>query len=875
MKNLIAVFSALLMLSVTCPAQPQINGFTVLGEFNGHAYYASNSSIHWTEARDACVAAGGHLATIGSAEENAFIWNQIVANVGPGSTWIGFSDSRIEGQWEWITGEPVTYANWAPGNPDNYNDQDYANMWQNFGGGTWDDYYDSGLAWAALEIDNMCFPTLLPFVDNFDSPILDSCWTWIREDTSHWSLTERPGWMRIIPNYVDNNYVNWPIRTVHDSNFVVETKLQHATAFGTSVGLLIYLDDNNWINEVFLDHGYTNGSVVRAHSLQNGSLQAADIPAHWTTVYMRIRKTGDVYSVFAAPDSVSWQQISTWQRDLSSNGAVLVGLFTEAWSTNYPPAYFDYFRVDPIRGTNVCGDISVVWDSTGSPYHVTCDVTVPAGQTLEIRPGVKVLFTGHYKFNVFGNLQAIGTEQDSIVFTRAFPTDESKWAGFRITNAADTIRLNYCLVEYGNATGGWPDGYGGGLLAIGSAITIENCTFQYNTSYGGAGGARLDNTPYARVIRSSFEHNSAGDQGAGGGLQLCGNQPNAMVTRCLFYGNHSDGYGGGVLFDVPDSVHMTECTLTDNTCEVEGPALASHGPTVISNCIMWSNTGPGQQIYLYDNALTVTFSDVQGGHSGTGNIDADPMFVDAANSNFYLTAASPCIDTGDPNSPLDPDSTRADMGAFPYMHSTLIVNPSTLDFGLIDLGTDSVRHVSLFNPTAQAISVVSISHASTAFSADTSGLGGQVSPHASFQMAVAFNPTVAGVYADTLAIVVTQQGDSIIRIPLRGEAQVILPPIDSLVVQKGPMNGIRLDWAPVTHSISGQPVQNVIYVIYGSTNVQGPFVPFGYATTNSYVHPFIVNTQPMYFYQITAEVASRSTLIGGGNPGNGARLSRE
>ena len=42
-----------------------------------------------------------------------------------------------------------------------------------------------------------CGPTAIPFVDNFDSPILDSCWSWVREDTSRWSLTEQPGWMRI------------------------------------------------------------------------------------------------------------------------------------------------------------------------------------------------------------------------------------------------------------------------------------------------------------------------------------------------------------------------------------------------------------------------------------------------------------------------------------------------------------------------------------------------------------------------------------------------------------------------------------------------------------------------------------------------------
>lgn len=52
--------------------------------------------------------------------------------------------------------------------------------------------------------------------------------------------------------------------------------------------------------------------------------------------------------------------------------------------------------------------------------------------------------------------------------------------------------------------------------------------------------------------------------------------------------------------------------------------------------------------------------------TGTGNINADPLYVDPVNSNLHLQSDSPCIDAGDPNSPLDPDGTLADMGAYYY-----------------------------------------------------------------------------------------------------------------------------------------------------------------------------------------------------------------
>lgn len=66
--------------------------------------------------------------------------------------------------------------------------------------------------------------------------------------------------------------------------------------------------------------------------------------------------------------------------------------------------------------------------------------------------------------------------------------------------------------------------------------------------------------------------------------------------------------------------------------------------------------------------ITVNFSDLTGGHNGQGNLDIDPLFVDPELNDYTLQSDSPVIDQGDPESPADPDGTRADMGAFPYEH---------------------------------------------------------------------------------------------------------------------------------------------------------------------------------------------------------------
>ncbi len=75
----------------------------------------------------------------------------------------------------------------------------------------------------------------------------------------------------------------------------------------------------------------------------------------------------------------------------------------------------------------------------------------------------------------------------------------------------------------------------------------------------------------------------------------------------------------------------------------------------VKNCIFWEGRLNGSNFIRY--------SDIQGGYEGLGNINADPLFVDADNGDFSLQPNSPCINSGDPESPLDSDGTRADIGA--------------------------------------------------------------------------------------------------------------------------------------------------------------------------------------------------------------------
>ncbi|AFZ25710.1 PEP-CTERM putative exosortase interaction domain-containing protein [Cylindrospermum stagnale PCC 7417] len=90
---------------------------------NGHQYFLTTTDS-WTGAQSQAVAAGGNLVTINDAAEN----NWLVSTFGGVERlWIGFTDVVQEGAFKWISGQPVTYTNWAPGEPNNFaGSEDYA-----------------------------------------------------------------------------------------------------------------------------------------------------------------------------------------------------------------------------------------------------------------------------------------------------------------------------------------------------------------------------------------------------------------------------------------------------------------------------------------------------------------------------------------------------------------------------------------------------------------------------------------------------------------------------------------------------------------------------------------------------------------------------
>ena len=240
-------------------------------------------------------------------------------------------------------------------------------------------------------------------------------------------------------------------------------------------------------------------------------------------------------------------------------------------------------------------------------------------------------------------------------------------------------------------------GYAGGIFNDDdTSSVISRCTFTGNTASTSGGGIYNDDNASATITDCTFTRNSANEDGGGiktyraspqithctfsgnnakygGGMYNC--QSSSTITSCIVRANSATASGGG-MYNNESYPAITTCTVLNNTakwgsgifndassptitaCTIYGNSASNYGGAIrnknastptITNSILWANTAPdGPEIYNDDTSTpTTTFCDIEGGYSGEGNINVDPLFVDPTKNDFHLQATSPCIDSGD------------------------------------------------------------------------------------------------------------------------------------------------------------------------------------------------------------------------------------
>lgn len=243
--------------------------------------------------------------------------------------------------------------------------------------------------------------------------------------------------------------------------------------------------------------------------------------------------------------------------------------------------------------------------------------------------------------------------------------DNAADSGGGMYNADSGATLTNCTF-----TGNQADSGGGAMYNASSDPVVQNCTFAGNSASQG-GGMFNDMYEYydgnVTVIGCTFAGNSATGAtsswgGAGAMYNYCGYQ---TLINCLFSENTAAEVGNA-LFNVWCTTTMINCTVSSSESDPGAGMFIDEAHTQATNCIFSDGVAD------YDGFETIAYCNVLGGWPGVGNIDADPLFADPNNDDYHLKSqagrydsatqtwviddmTSPCIDAGDPMSPIGPE----------------------------------------------------------------------------------------------------------------------------------------------------------------------------------------------------------------------------
>jgi len=260
---------------------------------------------------------------------------------------------------------------------------------------------------------------------------------------------------------------------------------------------------------------------------------------------------------------------------------------------------------------------------------------------------------------------------------------------------------------------------GGGMYLHYSDPTLTNVTISGNTASGGVDGSEEGQCGLYYIS-------------CGGGMFI-GSNSNPILTNVTISGNTAEEYGGGMhlLYSHPI---LTNVTIVNNTAIDEGGGMSLHMSTwdypILTNTIIYYNSPQSIALYFGDEIPIITYSNIEGGWAGYGNISSNPLFTSPLLEDFTLQAGSPCIDSGtaffiwegDTLVNLNPDEyygNAPDMGAFEFYEEPvyqpgdvtqdgsvnvtdiillitfILMNdtPDSNEFALADLNTDSQLNV--------------------------------------------------------------------------------------------------------------------------------------------------------------------------------------
>ena len=190
-------------------------------------------------------------------------------------------------------------------------------------------------------------------------------------------------------------------------------------------------------------------------------------------------------------------------------------------------------------------------------------------------------------------------------------------------------------IRNGKAGGGGGISAGGENQIIKGVIVKNNkATFEGGGIDIGSGNVVIENA----IIRQNIADADTNEFADGGGIYIY--SANVTIINTLIVDNDVSAWwasSGGGIFNLSGNLLLKNVTISSN--DSGGGLCNAEGFVTIFNSIIWDNVGGSVNL-----PALITYSDIQGGWSGQGNINQTPVF--SGGGNYSLSDCSPCIETG-------------------------------------------------------------------------------------------------------------------------------------------------------------------------------------------------------------------------------------
>ena len=225
-----------------------------------------------------------------------------------------------------------------------------------------------------------------------------------------------------------------------------------------------------------------------------------------------------------------------------------------------------------------------------------------------------------------------------------------------------------------------------------------------NTSYQSGGGACFVFKCTPLIYNCEFINNVSVLLGS----VIHSEQSNTLtILNCLLSENSIDTTAGEISTTMKSLTKIINCSIANNKSSM-GESIISLSKSMkkITNSIVWFNDSESQ---IPGDETIISYSNIEGGYEGEGNIEIDPLFVSGPRGDYYLSqtssgqlADSPCVDGGGDLASevgLDNLTTRTDgvrdhgMVDMGYHAYTLLITAMELNDGRVLIRWNAKRGV--------------------------------------------------------------------------------------------------------------------------------------------------------------------------------------